>query len=335
MNAGATPRAWSLISIAEGRQYGGNTGYADEAGKSYFFDSNVANHKQIGRGDLALVRDRDHLQGLARIEEIRTTDSQKVRKRCPVCDVTGIKERRTMEPRWRCKYGHEFDLPMESMVQVTEYEAVFGDTYIALPAKIPAARLKAAALRPSDQASMEEVTLQGLAGELIRMSPETENLLAQFIQSRSLQGDEADDQHPDDDFVPDPTDRREMIVRSIRQRRGQSGFRSGLIRRYGANCMISGCKLLQLVEAAHIWPYRGEEDNHPGNGLLLRADLHTLFDLDLLGIEPGSLTVRVGTDIADHEYAKFDGTRLIVSNDDRPSDGALRSRWDSYREREG
>ena len=52
-------------------------------------------------------------------------------------------------------------------------------------------------------------------------------------------------------------------------------------------------------------------------------------------IEPGSLTVRVGTDIADHEYAKFDGTRLIVSNDDRPSDGALRSRWDSYREREG
>ena len=173
------------------------------------------------------------------------------------------------------------------------------------------------------------------AGELIRMSPETENLLAQFIQSRSLQGDEADDQHPDDDFVPDPTDRREMIVRSIRQRRGQSGFRSGLIRRYGANCMISGCKLLQLVEAAHIWPYCGEEDNHPGNGLLLRADLHTLFDLDLLGIEPGSLTVRVGTDIADHEYAKFDGTRLIVSNDDRPSDGALRSRWDSYREREG
>jgi HNH endonuclease len=35
---------------------------------------------------------------------------------------------------------------------------------------------------------------------------------------------------------------------------------------------------LDILEAAHISPYRGEEDNHPENGLLLRADLHTLFD---------------------------------------------------------
>ncbi|MEH1887220.1 MULTISPECIES: HNH endonuclease signature motif containing protein [unclassified Nostoc] len=32
------------------------------------------------------------------------------------------------------------------------------------------------------------------------------------------------------------------------------------------------------LEAAHIIPYSETENNHPSNGLLLRADLHTLFD---------------------------------------------------------
>jgi HNH endonuclease len=40
-----------------------------------------------------------------------------------------------------------------------------------------------------------------------------------------------------------------------------------------------------------IRPYRGDHDNDPKNGLLLRTDLHTLFDLNLLGIKPDTLTV--------------------------------------------
>jgi putative restriction endonuclease len=37
--------------------------------------------------------------------------------------------------------------------------------------------------------------------------------------------------------------------------------------------------------------YRGMKDNDPSNGLLLRTDIHTLYDLNLLGIEPDSLKV--------------------------------------------
>jgi len=48
-----------------------------------------------------------------------------------------------------------------------------------------------------------------------------------------------------------------------------------------------------VLEAAHIKPYRGKTDSHLENGLLLRADLHTLFDLNLIGVEPDTLTVRV------------------------------------------
>lgn len=88
--------------------------------------------------------------------------------------------------------------------------------------------------------------------------------------------------------------RRLDVLRSIRARRGQAKFRNGLIDRYGARCMISGCEIMEIVEAAHIWPYRGDEDHVLTNGLLMRSDLHTLFDYDLIGIDPVTLTVRVG-----------------------------------------
>src|SRR5271155_3471993 len=42
----------------------------------------------------------------------------------------------------------------------------------------------------------------------------------------------------------------------------------------------------RLLEAAHISPYRGLQSNHPQNGLLLRADLHSLFDLGMLAVDP-------------------------------------------------
>jgi hypothetical protein len=98
------------------------------------------------------------------------------------------------------------------------------------------------------------------------------------------------------DFVPREGDWRATVFRQIKARRGQQAFRDSLRERYGDQCMISGCGLMDAVEAAHIKPYRGDGDNHPANGLLLWADLHTQFDLDLIGIEPETLIVRSHTD---------------------------------------
>jgi len=90
-------------------------------------------------------------------------------------------------------------------------------------------------------------------------------------------------------YSPQAGDRRQIVERQIRERRGQQHFRDALRKRYGDRCLVTGCEVLAVLEAAHIKPYRGEDDNHPGNGLLLRADIHTLFDLDLLGVEPVQL----------------------------------------------
>ncbi len=90
-------------------------------------------------------------------------------------------------------------------------------------------------------------------------------------------------------------------------RPGQAEFRESLRQRYGDWCMITGCPLLEIVEAAHIIPYRMTSDHHPANGLLLRADLHALFDLHLLGIDPESLIVSVHPEARRAGYADLDG----------------------------
>ncbi|WP_437941118.1 HNH endonuclease [Sorangium sp. So ce341] len=134
-------------------------------------------------------------------------------------------------------------------------------------------------------------------------------------------------------YVPSTRDSREKIMRSIRARRGQRAFRQVLRARYGDRCVVSGCTLVDILEAAHIVPYRSTSDNHPENGLLLRTDLHTLFDLDLMGIHPNRFTAHFHPAITDATYQRFEGTRLRFTNSSRPSKSALAVRWTSFQER--
>jgi len=129
-------------------------------------------------------------------------------------------------------------------------------------------------------------------------------------------------------FHPQKGDHRKAIKRQIKERRGQQPFRDALRKLYGNRCLVTGCEILAILEAAHIKPYRREEDNHPENGLLLRADIHTLFDLDLLGIEPERLGVELHPNLAkDNEYRKLNGQILRCEPEQRPSRKALRMRY--------
>lgn len=80
-----------------------------------------------------------------------------------------------------------------------------------------------------------------------------------------------------------------LVLGSIRRRRGQPYFRAALLAAYEGRCAISGCDAAAALEAAHIVPYGQGGTYDTSNGLLLRADLHTLFDLRLLSFGPGEL----------------------------------------------
>jgi HNH endonuclease len=125
------------------------------------------------------------------------------------------------------------------------------------------------------------------------------------------------------------SDRWPLVERQIRERRGQRQFRDALRECYGDRCLVTGCEVLAVLEAAHIKPSRGLDDNQVENGLLLRADVHTLFDLDLLGIEPNSLRVKLHPDVV-KEYGRLAGARLGCTGSCRPSEIALTLRYKRF-----
>jgi len=67
-----------------------------------------------------------------------------------------------------------------------------------------------------------------------------------------------------------------------KHRAGQAAFRKLLLDTYGPVCAFTGPQLEETLQAAHIQPYVDAASNHVANGLLLRADIHVLFDLGLL-----------------------------------------------------
>ena len=121
-------------------------------------------------------------------------------------------------------------------------------------------------------------------------------------------------------------DARERIVSSIVQRRGQPAFRRKLLAAYNGRCAITGCNVKDVLEAAHIIPYKGKETDHIGNGLLLRADLHTLFDLHLVTIDPAMMCVLVSPKLEGTPYDMCYGKKILlpVRPADRPSSDAIK-----------
>jgi predicted restriction endonuclease len=133
-------------------------------------------------------------------------------------------------------------------------------------------------------------------------------------------GKESDEAERSGQF--DPTsieDARKRIRVGIVLRQGQRSFRKALMKAYRGRCAMAGCDCPDALEAAHIHPYRGDETNHVNNGLLLRADLHTLFDLGRITINPQNYNIMVAGALRKTVYGKFHGSKLHL-----PKDSSLR-----------
>lgn len=111
----------------------------------------------------------------------------------------------------------------------------------------------------------------------------------------------------------DIDDARYRVQSSIVRRMGQSSFRQKLLSAYESQCMISGCNVEHVLDAAHIVPYQGPDTNHPANGLLLRTDLHTLFDLKLLAIDADTRCVLISPILKGTSYQKYHGKQIRCS----------------------
>lgn len=144
--------------------------------------------------------------------------------------------------------------------------------------------------------------LLGLSGEtLTSVSGPTRELLEQEAKAAEASGS----------YSPaDEVDERQRVLAAIVRRRGQPAFRKALLDAYGGRCAMTGCDVVDALEAAHIRPYSGQSSSVVSNGLLLRADVHTLFDLYLIAVDPVSLQVSLAPALRQSSYSDLVGKEL-------------------------
>lgn len=115
-------------------------------------------------------------------------------------------------------------------------------------------------------------------------------------------------------FALEPTSLYKQGTTKVRI--GQGAFRTLVTDAYERRCAISGERTLPVLEAAHIKPYKEYGPNETGNGLLLRSDLHKLFDNNYLTVDATDKRVLVSSRIREEfsngkEYYRFHGQPLV------------------------
>ncbi len=138
---------------------------------------------------------------------------------------------------------------------------------------------------------------KNITGTIFSIDQPGAEALDRLIGARVLQSYGLSDQLPQEcadrlaeeelrgEFDPnDDEDSRKRELKAVAARQGQSQFRLNLLEAYGRRCAITECDVEDALEAAHIVPYRNERHHSTSNGLLLRADVHTLFDLGLIAV---------------------------------------------------
>lgn len=169
------------------------------------------------------------------------------------------------------------------------------------------------------------------------IAPATDTLLAAFNLAPSTLLNSFEEQlgdMPMEAFnAENIEDAQERIFTLIAKRQGQGAFRQSLLTAYRGHCAMSSSDTAWVLEAAHIVPYRGKQTNLVQNGLLLRSDVHTLFDLGLISVEPTERKIQVSSLMKETRYRALDKKPLLQPKkaSDRPSNEALAYHFARFR----
>lgn len=299
------PRAWLLLAAGDERQFGGNSGYDDQPDLYYTWDSTVANHSTIGVGDIIAIWDKRALLGVSVVESIDQSLKPKIRLRCPGCGRTNIQVRSSKSPIYKCqRCRHEFDVPRQEAILVTEYRSRHDAAWTWTEGAIDVADLRELCWSPKSQHSMRSLRLEAFTAALADRGGDTA-LERAFARAADAQADGRSGGGLS--FAKGHT------RAFVRVRRGQSSFRKNLLAQFGGACAFTGDAPERVLEAGHLYSYAELGEHHEHGGLLLRRDIHRLFDDGLLAVDPGTRKVNVSETLEPYEqYARLHDTQLRV-----------------------
>jgi len=117
----------------------------------------------------------------------------------------------------------------------------------------------------------------------------------------------------------------------IQPRLGQGAFRIAVTEAYERQCAVTGGRVLPALEAAHIKPYSVGGAHAVSNGILMRTDIHRVFDSGYVTIDSDLRFVvsdRVKSDFNNgNEYRRLQGTKLLVPADPKFSPDRHALEW--------
>jgi len=310
------PTAWSCYTRTSDELVAG--GYGDVLGQRYEYDSNVVNHKAIARGDLLVVRDGQLILGHGIVEDVTSGPGVKTMRRCPTCASADVTARKRALPQYRCNdCKSEFDEPDHQNMAVTRYSAVYGSSWHKLDSPLPVRTLERVYAGADRQNAIRRLDWARALMMLEEYGGVEEALEAELLRHGA----------------PITGGHVEAVVR---QRVGQQRFRERLLDRYGATCAVTGAQPEMVLDAAHLYRFADRPEHADDGGLLLRADVHRLFDRLVLTFHPRTWTTQVAPVLLDrHEsLAVLDGRRISVHDSRLPDVGlieehhaAARARW--------
>lgn len=281
-NAGHRGQAWLAIAV-DARARAVNDGYDDDPARHYSWDSTVPHAQDVRVGDVMVLWDKKVLLGVSRIERITTDTASKTVYRCGECRSSNIKMRKRLTPRYRCENCvAEFDTPHSVNQQVITYRTDHAGEWVDLAGALGGDELRALCEKPRSQLSLRLLRWDDFLTALREAGYGTP-LEGGRGASVTAQGGHA---------------RREVMVRQ-----GQAAFRRQLLDRFGSVCAFSGPSPEAALEAAHLYSYATEARHWRDGGLLLRRDLHRLFDLGHIAIDPATETLDLTSEI--REYAPY------------------------------
>lgn len=220
---------------------------------------------------------------------------------------TGFRQMRGGDAVWLYAAGDQ-ELYALARVAGVERDAA-GDHHAVLLWDLEATRRLARA--PISRSSFREVPQS-----VRRANSATVNVLNAWLLANELSVSDWED--PDAELSEG--DARTRVLADIVRRQGQGPFRADLLAAYGWRCAVTGETTEDVLEAAHVSPYRGPATNTTRNGLLLRSDLHTLFDRHLIAVS-GEGRLVVSSLVTSKVYTSLAGQLLAQPKrrQDRPS----------------
>lgn len=303
------PAVWSCFSSTD--QSDSSVRYRDVLGLKYAYDATVPNHRALSVGDVVVIRDDVNVYGHGLVSEVLAEPGHKVMALCPSCRRSGPSRRVNKRPQYRCaNCKHEFDEPVLEDRELMLFEAWYDQSWAVFTPPLSRRALDGL-YQGGDQQNAVRRLEQAPALALLRDHTNLDGLM---------------DLHDiDKPSLPPPgTPAGGHQPAEGRRRLGQREFKDRMLERFDSVCAVTGPQPLTVLDAAHLYRFAANPEHHLDGGLLLRTDIHRLFDAFLLTIDTADWTVRLHPDL--HRYpslAAFEGSGLRLDEQQRPTQSWL------------